>query len=747
MAVMIQSSRFRLILFGLVIIGGFGLLLSRLWYLQFQKQEEYAKKLPGTKEVRHRFPGPRGRILDRNGVELAKNRSVLQVGLDLGAIVQYYADIHKGEKGGLPKYEWDPAKAKETDIVAIVKNVVIDPLFKLGLASSIHEDPKDEQEWEDHLRIHYRSFKGEVPFNYIQGLKWDDFAKFAEHNLNLPGVTISQRFLREYPYGPLTGHLIGYVKLFDKEIPVEDKGKYKFYEGDDRGVAGLEKTLDKYLRGKPGFRTLLINEHGRLEREVKYEEARSGDDVYLTIDIRAQYAAEMALRDAGIGRGAVVAQDPNTGEVLSMVAVPNYDPNKFIPKITVADYKIYKDDMSIPLLNRAISSFAPGSVFKIPVALAGFLAPGQMNSYYNCNGSISYGAGKPMHCWIGKKGGSHGSLDLIGGIKNSCNCFFFQYGNDAGIDNINKICNMLGLGVQTGIELEGESPGLVPGKAWLKSNGGGVWGQSTTANVSIGQGAVIESPLQMTCVASTVANGGKAYYPTLVHHRVNNIKESTSFKPRLRADLLKENVSAKQIELVRKGMWSVVNAERGTGKSFLSDMPEIAQHGGGAGKTGTAQAWRYIPGDHSSVRDDNTWFMCFAPYESPKVALSLIVQGGKSGGGTASPIAKRVVEQTLAILNGSYKVDLATIAKLTEAKGHFKLIDSVSYGTGPNVPKSDDDADVPDDEPPPEKIYKPKAVPAAVPTEAPSLGTQGNVVAPKARVMEGPQFKANSPSQ
>jgi penicillin-binding protein 2 len=749
MAIMIQSSRFRLILFGIVIIGGFGMLLSRLWYLQFQKQEEYAKKLPGTKEVKHRFPGPRGRILDKNGVELARNRSVLQVGLDLGAIVQYYKDTHKGT---VPKFEWDPLKDKETDIVAIVKEVVIEPLFKLNLALDVHEKAKEGKEFDDHLRVHYRSFKGEVPFTYIRGVSWEVFAKFAEHNLNLPGVTISQRFLREYPFGALTGHLVGYVKLFDKEIPKEDVGKYKFYEGDDRGVAGLEKSLDEYLRGKPGFRTLLINEHGRLEREIEdgFTEARSGEDVYLTIDIRQQYIAETALREGGVGRGAVVVQDPATGEVLSMVAVPNFDPNKFIPSISKDNYKIYLDDPTNPLMNRAISSYTPGSTFKVPVALAGFLAPGQMRSYYSCDGTVDYG-GRAFPCWTMQKHmDSHGTIDLIGGLKNSCNCYFYQYGNDAGIDNIDKMCAMLGLGQLTGIELEGERPGLVPGKEWLKGIGGGVWGAARTANVSIGQAEVLMSPLQMSCAAATVANGGKAYYPTLIHHRVDDIKNTTNFKPRVRTDLLKENITAKQIETVRKGMWSVVNAEHGTAAKFKSDIPEIAEHGGGAGKTGTAQVWRAIPGSRP-IKDNNTWFICFAPYDTPKVAAAVMVQGGLSGGSTSAPVAKRIIEQSIAVMDGSYKVDLATIAKVTEVKGNFNLLEAISYGNEPNVPlRPEDDTDVGDDAPPdPELVLKPRAVPlpTAAPNEAPTLESQGAVTPPKARIVEESQYKTNPSAQ
>ncbi len=738
---MIQSSRFRLILFGMVIIGGFGLLLTRLYFLQINKQDEYMRKLPGTREVLHRLAGARGRILDRNGVELARNRTMLQIGLDLGTIVQYYKDTHKNT---LPKFEWNPAKEPETDIAAIVSEVVIRPLNEFGLASKDHEDPMKEVRFVEHLRNHYRTNRGEIPFTYLRNVDWETFAKFAEHTFNIPGVNISQRFLREYPFGALTGHLMGYVKLFDNDAPTEDKGKFKFYEGDDVGMTGLEKTLDKYLKGKPGYRYLLVNELGRMQEEVvkKYQAPQAGDDVCLTIDVRMQYIAEMALREAKVGRGAAVVQDPNTGEVLAMAAVPNYDSNNFIPAISTENYKRYHDDETVPLLNRAMQMFAPGSTFKVPVALSGFLAsPGEINQSYNCSGTVTYG-GRAFPCWTQQKSMSpHGSLDLSGGLKNSCNCFFYQYGNDAGIDNIDKMGNMLGLGHQTGIELDGEAPGLLPTKEWFRNAGRGNWSSAQTANVSIGQGDVLATPLQMSCVAATVANGSKAYFPTLIHHRVDSAtRASTKFTPRVRTDLAKEKISAKQIENVRKGMWRVVNEAGGTGKNFKSTIPEIAQHGGGAGKTGTAQFKR------AGVKDNHTWFICFAPYDTPKLAAAILVQGGNSGGSCPAPVSRRIIEQCISLETNNFRVDPASIGHMAEAKGHFNFIEAVKYANDvnvPDLPEDDSEAGVNDAEPIESEPIKVRAV---VPLEEPTAPVEGSTVAPRARPVEGNKYKPNTPN-
>ena len=216
-----------------------------------------------------------------------------------------------------------------------------------------------------------------------------------------------------------------------------------------------------------------------------------------------------------VGRGAAVVINPDNGDVLAMASVPSFDPNAFIPSVSSEDWnKLIKDDTN-PLTNRAILSYAPGSTFKTVTALAGLLA-GKGNNHYTCTGGVTYG-GKYMKCWIAAKGGSHGSLDLTDAIKFSCNAFFYQYGNAAGIDMIDKVGDALGIGKKTGIELSNEASGILPGKKWLEqTNPRDHWSDGQTANTSIGQGAVQASPLQMALVAATLANGGTCYYPRLI---------------------------------------------------------------------------------------------------------------------------------------------------------------------------------------------------------------------------------------
>jgi penicillin-binding protein 2 len=394
-------------------------------------------------------------------------------------------------------------------------------------------------------------------------------------------------------------------------------------------------------------------------------------------------------------------------------------------------------DKTDPLLNRAISGYAPGSTFKILTALSGFLAPGKMAHGYTCNNYVEYG-NRAFPCWtVQKSMGGHGWLDLTGGIQRSCNCFFYQYGNDAGIENIGKMTRMIGLGTSTGVELEGENPGLIPGPAWLKASSGERWSSARTANVSIGQGEVLASPLQMCMVASTVANGQFSYVPTLVHHREDrSTGTKTKFLPKVRQDLLKEGVKRQQMELLRSGMRKVVNEPGGTGSNFRSQIPDIAEHGGGAGKTGTAQFKR------AGKKDNHTWFICFAPYENPKVACCIFVQGGNSGGGCAAPVARRVVEQTLSLESGAYRVDPKAIGRMGEAKGHFNFIEAVKY-PGENVPDAPvDDVDTDDsnarevDDAP----IKVKAVPAE-----PTFKSETQKEAPKARPVERPKYQTNTP--
>jgi penicillin-binding protein 2 len=275
-----------------------------------------------------------------------------------------------------------------------------------------------------------------------------------------------------------------------------------------------------------------------------------------------------------------------------------------------------------------------------------------------------------MKCWIAAKGGSHGTQTLTEAIKNSCNAYFYQYGNAAGIDAIDKVGTTLGLGQPSGIELSGEDPGLLPSPEWLRINHNEKWSQGQTANTSIGQGYVLASPLQMAMVAATVANGGTVYKPSIIY-QVQEPDGTMIRRPeKIRGDLRKDNnLSKDEIELVRRGMWRVVNDSGGTGSR--AKIPGVVV----AGKTGTAQFWR------DGQKDNHTWFVAFAPYDNPKIALAVLVQGAKAGGQVPAPIAAKLIEEILALDKG-YDPGLKP---LEPAVGNFKFVETIDFKDN-NIP-------------------------------------------------------------
>ncbi len=732
--------RLRLLMLGAFTVLAFIGLQIRLWWLQIDQKAYYEKKLPSTKKAKHRTPGPRGRILDRNGVELARNRTVFQLNLDLGEIISQWRK--KNPKAKIPKFRPNIRGDEMIDPVPIVKEMVIDPMSELGIEARFTDES---------LRKHYVRFANQVPFEFKRDLPWELFAQIAENTHKLPGVLTSQRQLREYPHGALAGQLLGYVRLFDQTNTDPEFDSFKFYEGDDYGVQALEAHLDKVLRGKPGIREILVNEHGRLDRTVSSTEPGSGNDVHLTLDIRAQYIAHMAMQESlpRIGRGAAVVMDPNTGEILAMVTVPNYDPNNFIPSITEDAFQHYREDETRPLGNRAVQEFPPGSTFKLAVGMAGFLNPGGVSGYYSCDNYVTYG-NRPFPCWtVQKQMGGHGGLDLTGGIKNSCNCYFYLYGNAAGIKNIQKMGGMLGMGKRTGVELPEDVAGLLPGPEWFRQERNLNWSDAQTANVSIGQGAVMCTPLQLCSMAATIANAKVAHVPSLVHHQYDPVTNtSTTFTPNVRTDLIAAGLKPAQIEKVRKGMWRVVNEQGGTGSRFRSELPEIKDNGGGAGKTGTAQNWRQNAKGSASIKDNLTWFVSFAPYDNPRLACCVMVQNGNSGGSCAAPVAKRIVERIMMAQAGSYQIDGRALGRVPEAKGNFNAVEAVSYAddnTSNLEPITDDDSGMAEEEP----VIKPKAIPNNT-VPLPSFTTEADTAAPKARVVEkptGPRYQKNDPSR
>lgn len=398
---------------------------------------------------------------------------------------------------------------------------------------------------------------------------------------------------RVYPLKSLAAHMVGYTR-------VPDEGHGQTYGG-----AALEKQQNAELA--------------------------AGKDVALTLDMRVQSLAYRAMKEAGVVRGAAVVLDPRTGEILASVSLPSFDPNLFVPSISHENWERYLNDQDVPLLNRCLKGFAPGSTFKMLTGLAGSAA-GMNGQKFNCTGSVTYG-NDVMRCWIhSQNGGGHGVLGMSDSLAVSCNCYWYQFGNAVGIEQIESMGRIIGFGSAYGIT-EDENAGILPCPDWQKQHHPKEsWSAGHTANTAIGQGYMLATPLQMAVLAATVGNSGRVPQPGIIKQ-----KEARPWRRDLTQDLL----NAADVDPLREGMRLAVNSESGTGRPARSDKVAIA------GKTGTVQNWRILHGER--VEANHGWFIGFAPYERPQLAFAIIKQGAKTGGGDCGPIAKRIVEEALAL--------------------------------------------------------------------------------------------------
>jgi len=341
---------------------GLLVMLTRLYYMQVVQHAFWMSKMNTGSDVSVRIPSVRGEIRDRNGVTLAANKANYAVEFYLPDMLRSYRDYNPN----IPKHQYFASvkgmkrMLSEPDIVKIVNESTMPRLEKIGLA----EDYNSER-----LRQHFRSNR-EVPFVYRTNIDFTKFAKYLEGGTGLSGVEVTNRPARYYPLGALGSHLLGYIGAVRHLEEQEDIGEFTFYDPDPEGKSQVEHTCNKWLRGEPGARILHRTAKGVIEGEIKRKEPKPGDNVLLTIDARMQFIAERALRDAGIGRGAAVVVDPNTGDILAMASVPSYDPNVFIPSVPAADWKKLTDDGTDPRTKRATQCYAPGSIYKVVTSLA-----------------------------------------------------------------------------------------------------------------------------------------------------------------------------------------------------------------------------------------------------------------------------------------------------------------------------------------------------------------------------------------
>lgn len=673
------ASRIRIQFLALLMLLGIGGLGLRLWWIQVAHGSEWTSQLRGSSQATVRIPSVRGEIKDRNGLTLVQNRASYEVDFYLPEMVKGYRERfgqpplteYRAIISGMPKDQ------KEPDIIKIVNDGVIPRLNDLDLARDYNAAK---------LQRHYRN-DTEVPFSYVKDIDFPTLAKFSEHDVGLPGVELALKPVRSYVYGALAAHILGYVGM-PNDIDKEDAGKFTFYQQDVEGKSNIEKSMDEYLRGKPGVRYLRRNAKGTIEGVLREDPPEQGANVFLTIDGRIQAIAEEALRV--VPRAGAVVADPNNGNILAMASVPSFDPNTFIPSIKAKDWKALQKDEGDPLVARAISCLPPGSTFKLITALAGLRAGGKnlAGAKYSCGGGVSYGD-HFFRCWVAEKHYTHGTIGLADALKVSCDSYFYQYGNAAGIQSIDAIGKMLGIGEESGLQLTGEQTGNMPGPEWMQIHHPQErWSQAQTANVTIGQGYTLVSPLQLAMAYGAVANGGVCYYPRLVDRvlkqdgsPVLDDKGNVAVPPtpRVRTDLRKE-ISPDKIDLVRKGLWKVVNEDGGTGgRARLKDFVV-------AGKTGTAQA------TERGHEENVAWFVCFAPYDHPKYVVAVMVQGASGHGGeVAGPIATRILERALAQDEGKFDMQVAWLAPAHHANP-LQLVKSVSFhDAGGNLGSEDEE--------------------------------------------------------
>ena len=573
----------------LIVVLAFVGIMIRLWYLQVYQYEKY-RQLAISNRIRLKtIPATRGMIFDRDGNLLVDN---------------------------YPSF-----------CAAIVPEDVRDPKALYSFLSYVLK--MDEKEIKKRLkrRAYYASFQPRI---IKENCNTVEVARIQAHLSEFPGLEILIRSRRHYLYGNLASHLLGYIgEISQRELKRRKAEGYQ--AGDYIGKYGIERTFEKELRGKKGGYQVEVDANGREIKVLRRVEPVPGHNIFLTISLPLQKKLERLMEGKN---GAAVVIDPNTGEILAMVSHPNFDPNILATRMTAKQWKTFISDPAHPLLDRTIQgTYPPGSTFKIVTASAG-LEEGVISTQtlLFCPGWYRFGR-RSYRCW--KKSG-HGWIDIHQAIVGSCDVYFYQVGLKLGINRLAFYAKAFGLGHRTGIALPHEKAGLIPDSLWKKRRFHEPWFEGETLSVSIGQGYVLVTPLQMAMLMGAVANGGKLMRP-LVVKEIKDVRGKTvrSDSPVVVSSL---PVSRKVLEIVKSGLWGVVNEQHGTARRARLEGINVS------GKTGTAQVVRIErkPGSKKRVAvhlKDHAWFVAYAPSEAPTVAMSVIVEHGGHGGHTAAPIS------------------------------------------------------------------------------------------------------------
>jgi penicillin-binding protein 2 len=576
----------------------FVLLGVRLLYLQVIEGDTF-RRLSETNSIRIQKINPtRGSIYDRDGNLLVDNRPAFELSIIL-----------------------KDAKPVEKTVAYLAKCIGV-PVQNL---METIERQKGQP-----------SYK---PILLLNDMSRDMLAVVEAHLYELPGVVVSVNPIRHYIEGARASHLIGYLsEINSTEL---NSGKYDGYDqGDYIGKYGAEKTMESKLRGERGGRQVEVNARGQVVRVLKTVTGRAGHNVFLTIPYGLQAKAEALLGNAA---GAIVAMDPGNGELLALVSSPAFDPNVFVQGMSRDQWQALSSNPSKPLENKVVQSeYPPASVYKIVVSLAG-IEEGLISNATAifCPGFYQFG-NRAYRCW--RKGG-HGSVGFIEALSQSCDVFYYQIGQQLGVDRLAWYARACGLGGPTGIEADHESSGTIPTAEWKFRRFGEVWHRGETLSIAIGQGYNLVTPLQLVVLTAAVANGGIRYAPQMIKSVQTAEGESVyTSTPKVTGRL---PVSAATLAKVRNGLNAVVEGRSGTARIAHVDGLSIS------GKTGTAQVFSRGASETGTGKNtpmnlkDHAWFVAYAPADNPQIAVAVIVEHGEHGSSAAAPLARELIKAYL----------------------------------------------------------------------------------------------------
>lgn len=582
-----------------VILAGLG---TRLYSLQVTEAQRY-RDMAEDNRVNLRLLEPtRGYIVDRYGAPLAVN---------------------------IQSYRLEIVPDQTTDLAATLDSV----------AGLIEVTPKERERI---IKAAKKSRRAFLPVTVKENLTWAEVSRIEVNALDLPGVDIKTHETRHYPHSQATAHVVGYVAAVNEADLQEDDDPLLELPSTRIGRTGIERHYDLALRGKAGRKEIEVNALGREIREFEKRriEAEPGHDVVLTIDVALQQFIIDRVADQPAAAAAVM--DVNNGDVLALVSTPTYDSNQFPKGIGPGDWQELVNNKYKPLSNKAFGGqYAPGSTFKMVLMLAALEAGIGIGFTTHCKGFVQLGERK-FHCW---KRWGHGTLNMLGSIRESCDIYYYELAQKLGIQRIADMARRLGLGEETGLDIGGERPGNIPDADWKQAVIGDYWRPGDTLVAGIGQGYVETTPLQLAMMTARIANGGKAVTPRLTR----DLFEADKVGVRPEAEFPSLGLKPYSLTMVKKAMAQVVNHEKGTARgAAMVDSPWTL-----SGKTGTSQVRRITKAERRKrvlkneelewLRRDHALFVAFAPFKNPRYSVAVLVEHGGSGSRVAAPVARDIM--------------------------------------------------------------------------------------------------------